>query len=98
VIANVGYRPDRSLYEELQVHECYASQGPIKLAAALLGETSTDCLDQDDHAPETLVNPEPGFFILGAKSYGRDSRFLINMGLKQIDEVKSLLMKAEQGR
>lgn len=98
VIANVGYRPDRNLYEELQVHECYASQGPIKLAAALLDETSTDCLDQADHGPETLVNPEPGFFVLGAKSYGRDSRFLINIGLKQIDEVMSLLMKAEQGR
>ena len=36
VIANVGYRPDASLYQELQVHQCYASEGPMKLAAALL--------------------------------------------------------------
>jgi thioredoxin reductase len=98
VIANVGYRPDRDLYEELQVHECYTSQGPIKLAAALLGETSTDCLAQSDPDPQTLVNPEPDFFILGAKSYGRDSRFLINIGLKQIDAVMTLLAKAEQGK
>lgn len=87
VIANVGFRPDRSLYEELQVHECYATQGPIKLAAALLGETSSDCLAQTGHGVETLCNPEPGFFILGAKSYGRDSRFLINIGLQQIRDV-----------
>lgn len=87
VIANVGFRPDRSLYEELQVHECYATQGPIKLAAALLGETSSDCLAQTPHGVETLCNPEPGFFILGAKSYGRDSRFLINIGLQQIRDV-----------
>lgn len=46
IIANVGFRPDRSIYEELQVQECYASQGPLRLAAKLLGESSTDCLIQ----------------------------------------------------
>ncbi|MFQ5734555.1 MAG: monooxygenase [Planctomycetaceae bacterium] len=93
VIANVGYRPDRSLYEELQVHECYATQGPIKLAAALLGETSPDCLSQTGHGVQTLRNPEPGFFILGAKSYGRDSRFLITIGLQQIQDVLQFLIR-----
>jgi thioredoxin reductase len=87
IVANVGYRPDRSLYEELQIHECYATQGPMKLAAALLGETSRDCLAQADHGVDALRNPEPGFFILGAKSYGRDSRFLIDIGLRQIQDV-----------
>lgn len=93
VIANVGYRPERSLYEELQVHECYATQGPMKLAAALLGESSPDCLAQTSHGVETLCNPEPGFFILGAKSYGRDSRFLINIGLQQIRDVIEFISK-----
>ncbi|QDU43970.1 putative glutamate synthase subunit beta [Symmachiella dynata] len=106
IIANVGYRPDRSLYSELQMHECYATSGPIKLAAALLGETSTDCLNQSSNGAETLRNPEPGFFILGAKSYGRDSRFLIRTGLEQIADVYGLLtaepgapmsQKSEQG-
>ena len=77
VIANVGYHPDRSLYEELQIHECYASQGPMKLAAALMGESSADCMTQSSPGSDSLKNPEPGFFILGAKSYGRDSRFLL---------------------
>jgi hypothetical protein len=87
IIANVGYRPDRSLYEELQVHECYATQGPMKLAARLLGETSADCLAQTPYGPESLRNPEPSFFILGAKSYGRNSRFLLQVGLRQIVDV-----------
>jgi len=91
LIANVGYRPDRSLYEELQVHECYATQGPIKLAAKLLGETSADCLDQASHGPESLRNPEPNFFILGAKSYGRNSNFLMQVGLQQIVDVFKLI-------
>lgn len=91
IVALVGYRPDRSIYEELQVHECYATQGPIKLAAALLGESSGDCLTQACPGPETLTSPEPGFFILGAKSYGRSSRFLLRTGIEQIEAVFSLL-------
>lgn len=91
VVANVGYRPDRSLYDELQVHECYASQGPMKLAAALMGETSADCLAQSTPGADTLRNPEPNFFILGAKSYGRDSRFLLKIGIEQIEQAFSLI-------
>ena len=97
IVANVGYRPDRSLYEELQVHECYATQGPIKLAAALLGETSRDCLAQSSHGIDALRNPEPGFFILGAKSYGRDSRFLISVGLRQIQDVFDAIGGQDEG-
>jgi thioredoxin reductase len=93
IVAQVGYRPDRSLYEELQVHECYATQGPIKLAAALLGEASDDCLAQSCPGAETLTNPEPGFFILGAKSYGRSSQFLIRIGIEQIETIFTLILK-----
>jgi hypothetical protein len=91
IVANVGYRPQRALYEELQVHECYASQGPMKLAAVLAGETSPDCLAQASPQAETLQNPEPGFFILGSKSYGRDSRFLLKIGIEQIQAVFATL-------
>ncbi|QDU37198.1 dihydropyrimidine dehydrogenase subunit A [Maioricimonas rarisocia] len=91
IIANVGYRPDRTVYEELQVHECYASQGPMRLAAKLLGETSADCLAQPTPDADLLRNPEPGFYILGSKSYGRNSRFLMRTGLQQIHDVLSLL-------
>jgi threonine dehydrogenase-like Zn-dependent dehydrogenase len=97
IIANVGYRPDRSLYEELQVHECYATQGPMKLAAKLLGETSADCLAQTSHGPETLRNPEPDFFILGAKSYGRNSNFVVQVGLQQIVDVFQLIERGGRG-
>jgi cation diffusion facilitator CzcD-associated flavoprotein CzcO len=91
VLALCGYGPDRDLYRELQVHECYASFGPMKLAAALLGASSGDCLAQPQPGPETLRSPEPGLFILGSKSYGRSSSFLIQTGLRQIRDVYSLL-------
>ena len=91
VIANIGFRPHRELYTELQIHECYASEGPMKLAAAMLGQTSTDCLDQSSCGPQTLVNPEPNFYILGSKSFGRNSQFLISVGLAQIQELFTIL-------
>jgi hypothetical protein len=91
VVANVGYRPDNRIYEELQVHQCYASDGPMKLAAALAGETSADCLDQPATGPASLVNPEPNFYIVGAKSYGRNSRFLYRLGLEQIRDLFTIL-------
>src|SRR5207237_2873745 len=78
VVALVGYSPDASIYEQLQVHQCYATAGPMKLAAALLGQSGGDCLTTGDVlTPETLRNPEPNFFILGAKSYGTNSNFLM---------------------
>ena len=91
IIANVGFRPDIEIYRELQVHECYASQGPMKLAAALAGGASADCLDQPACGPQTLVSPEPNFYILGSKSYGRKSNFLFSAGLAQIREVFTLI-------
>jgi len=91
IVANVGYRPDNRLFAELQVHECFASGGPMKLAAALLGESSADCLDQVGRGPGTLLNPEPNFYILGAKSYGRGSRFLLSIGYEQIRDVFSII-------
>jgi hypothetical protein len=51
-----------------------------------------DCLAQTSHGPETLTNPEPGFFILGAKSYGRNSQFLMSIGWHQVDDVFASLL------
>jgi cation diffusion facilitator CzcD-associated flavoprotein CzcO len=91
VLALNGDVGDFSLYRQLQVHECYATSAPMKLSAALLGAAAGDCLEQQSHGPETLTNPEPGFFILGAKSYGRNSQFLMRIGWAQVDDVMGLL-------
>ena len=95
ILALNGGVGDHALYRQLQVHECYATSGPMNLAAALLGEAGGDCLAIAAHGPETLRNPEPGFFILGAKSYGRNSQFLLQAGWQQVDDVFGSLI--EQG-
>lgn len=91
VLSLTGFVGDHQLYRQLQVHECYATCGPIKLAAALLGSGSSDCLAQTSHGAETLANPEPGFYILGIKSYGRNNTFLMRIGWEQVSEVFGLL-------
>lgn len=93
IIANVGFSPDNGLYRELQVHECYASLGPMNLAAMLLKHGSADCLAIPAAGAQTLKNPEPNFFILGAKSYGRSSAFLLKAGFDQVREVFTLIGK-----
>ncbi len=97
ILSLTGFVGDHSLYRQLQVHECYATSGPMKLAAALLGSAGVDCLAQESHGAETLVNPEPNFFILGSKSYGRNNTFLMRVGWQQVEEVFSLL-EARVGR
>jgi hypothetical protein len=92
VICATGYRPDLELCRELQVHLCYASEGPMKLAAAMLaaGGAGGDCLAQESPGAEVLRSPEPNFFVVGAKSYGRGSAFLLGIGYEQVEQVVGL--------
>lgn len=93
ILSLTGSVGDHTLYRQLQVHECYATSGPMKLAAALLGESGggSDCLAQPALGAETLRNPEPGFFILGAKSYGRNTTFLMRTGWQQVEDALVLV-------
>lgn len=90
LVAQVGCRPDLSILSELQVHYCWATDGPMEIAASLMaagGGTGGDCLTQKGLGPDVLRNPEPGLFILGASSYGRSRNFLIKLGLEQINDL-----------
>ncbi|MDE0083040.1 MAG: hypothetical protein OXT72_10380 [Gammaproteobacteria bacterium] len=87
IVSLTGGVGDHTLYRQLQVHECYATAGPMKLAQTLLEAGAADCLQQTSHGIETLRNPEPGFFLLGDKSYGRNSAFLLTVGWEQVTEV-----------
>lgn len=93
IVANIGFSPDDSIYSELQVHECYASRAPMKLAAALLAADGGggDCLAVPSLGPDTLKNPEPGFFILGSKSYGKGFNFLLKNGYDQVRDAFTLI-------
>ncbi|MCA8961302.1 MAG: NAD(P)-binding domain-containing protein [Planctomycetes bacterium] len=93
VVSLTGYRPDRELLSELQVHHCYATDGLMKLSASLLSQnTGGDCLAVESAPSETLRNPEPGLFVIGSKSYGRFSQYLLRSGIEQVESIFSELL------
>jgi hypothetical protein len=77
VIANVGHRPNAQLYAELQLAEDPLTSAPTRWLA--------------DRRPQALLTPEPDFYVLGAKSVGRDSQFTIRDGLDQIRQLFTIL-------
>ncbi|HEX3313438.1 MAG TPA: NAD(P)-binding domain-containing protein [Gemmataceae bacterium] len=85
IVANVGYSPDTNLTRELQVDEDYATLGPRKL----MGSKSFDPLKSA--GPDSLRHPEPNFFVLGVKSYGRNPNFLLRVGFEQVRDVFTIL-------
>ncbi len=76
VIASVGYRPDSRIYEELQVAQCPVTGAPGGMPTV---------------EGASLVQHEPDFYVLGAKSHGRESSFLIREGLEQIRRLFAIL-------
>ena len=62
-----------------------------RLAATLLDSGSADCMDQPVPGPEALATTEPGFLVLGHKSYGRNPAFLLRDGYRQIPHAFDLL-------
>jgi len=87
IVVATGFGPDNSIYRELQIHECYASRGTMKLSSALMGVPAADCLTTPAFAGDVLANPEPDFWILGNKSYGRSPNFLLETGYRQVADV-----------
>ena len=96
IVACTGFRPDHTLSRELQFHVCWGTEGPMKLAGALLATSGAggDCLDQPAQGADTLRSPEPRFLVLGNKSYGRRSDFLLQVGHQQVVDALDLLEAA----
>lgn len=90
IIANVGYQPDWHLLRELQFSPCPVTSALPRLGAAFL-EHHGEAGRIPPLTADLLRTPEPGLFVLGAKSFGRDSRFLLSVGFEQLRQVFHLL-------
>jgi thioredoxin reductase len=98
IVVTTGFRPDTHLARELHVQNCWATEGTYPLAASLLGETGGDCLAVASFGAETLTHPEPNYFTLGMKSYGRTPDFLIRTGRQQITDVLDWLKTSDRAQ
>ena len=96
IIVATGFRPDLTLARELQVQTCWATEGTYPLAASMLGEAGADCLKTPAFGAEMLMHPEPTYFTLGMKSYGRTPNFLLRTGQEQIETVLEWLERAPE--
>ncbi|MDB5103888.1 MAG: flavoprotein [Fibrobacteres bacterium] len=85
VAAFTGHRPDLSFLSELALDLSPATQGTRRLHALLSG--ATDCLSIPVPGPLDLGSGEPGFHLLGSKSYGRANTFLLRDGILHLEMI-----------
>ncbi len=85
LIALTGYRPAPGLLDELAVELSAVTEGAAGLARAMANVT--DCLSCPAVAPAALASGEPGFHLVGARSYGRATTFLLQTGFAQLDTI-----------
>ncbi|MBA4015960.1 MAG: hypothetical protein C0483_02100 [Pirellula sp.] len=87
IIADVVRRPDGLLWREMQMLVCPATEAPLPMADFLRRqalEPLSDSAALRRALAQALLNPEPDFYVLGAKSYGRRGDFLLSHGHEQI--------------
>jgi len=85
VVGLTGARPDLSFVTELALDISPATEGAGGLARGLANVT--DCLAVPALGASDLASGEPGFHLVGAKSYGRARTFLLKTGYAQIDTI-----------
>jgi hypothetical protein len=85
VVALTGYRPDLAILSELALEIAPATEGSARLARALT--QMTDCLSVPQLSDADLQSGEPGFHLIGAKSYGRARTFLLQTGIGQLQRI-----------
>jgi hypothetical protein len=88
--AFTGYRPDLSFLDELQLEISPVTGGAARLARALAN--ITDCLSVPRLGPADLASGEPGFAMIGSKSYGRSRTFLLASGYAQAETILDSVM------
>ncbi|MFC5480885.1 NAD(P)-binding domain-containing protein [Massilia suwonensis] len=90
VIAATGARPDLELTRELRVrHDPWLES--TDLLAPLIDPNEHSCGTVRPHGHRELAHPEPGYYAVGAKSYGRAPNFLMATGYEQVRSVVAAL-------
>nr|MDT0659400.1 NAD(P)-binding domain-containing protein [Micromonospora sp. DSM 115978] len=90
VIAVTGFRPDHRIADELRLG-LDPILGTTALLAPLIDPNQHSCGTVRPHGVDELVHPEPGYYAVGMKSYGRASTFLMATGHEQVRSVVAAL-------
>jgi thioredoxin reductase len=90
IIVATGQRPDISMTRELRLEldpwlESARALGP------LIDPNEHSCGSVPPHGHRELSHPEPGFYTVGIKSYGRAPTFLLLTGYEQVRSVAAAI-------
>lgn len=91
VISATGSKPRWDFAEALRIGRCHASDGPIGVASILAASAIDGAADQYACDGRSLMTSEPNYYVLGSKSFGSGSGFLIQDGLSQIRALFALI-------
>lgn len=91
VIVATGFRPDLGLSAELRLDLDPGTQAPSVLAP-LIDPNLHSCGTVRPHGALELKHPEPDFYVVGMKSYGRAPTFLLLTGYEQVRSVAAALV------
>jgi hypothetical protein len=86
LIVATGFRPDLSFLREVRLSLDPALECPPALAP-LIDPNVHSCGTVRPHGARELVQPEPGFYLAGMKSYGRAPTFLMTTGYEQVRSI-----------
>lgn len=90
IIAATGARPDLDITRELRVRTDPWLESTDALAP-LIDPNLHSCGTIRPHGHRELAHPEPGYYAIGAKSYGRAPNFLMATGYEQARSVAAAL-------
>jgi hypothetical protein len=90
IIVATGQRPDLAITRELRL-ELDPWLESTKALGPMIDPNIHSCGSVDPHGHRETSHPEPGFYTIGVKSYGRAPTFLLLTGYEQARSVAAAL-------
>ncbi|GAA2636618.1 FAD-dependent oxidoreductase [Paractinoplanes durhamensis] len=90
VVSATGFRPDHSIAGELRL-DLDPILGCTRTLADLIDPNEHSCGTVAPHGYRELGQPEPNYYAVGMKSYGRAPTFLMATGYEQVRSIAAAL-------
>lgn len=90
VVGATGFRPDHTVTGELRL-DLDPVLGSTRALAPLIDPNVHSCGTVPPHGVDELTHPEPGYYTVGMKSYGRAPTFLMATGYEQVRSIVAAL-------
>ena len=90
IVSATGFRPDHAVAAELRA-DWDPVLGSTRALAPLIDPNEHSCGTVPPHGQAELAHPEPGYYAVGMKSYGRAPTFLMATGYEQVRSIAAHL-------